>query len=104
VGLETAFPLLYTHFVETGIITTKELIDYLTIKPANAFGLPYGKVEVGAIADLVLLDLEHQEEIDPTNFLSKGKNTPFQGWKCKGWPVLTIADGKIAWKKERVDR
>lgn len=104
VGLETAFPLLYTHFVETGIITTKELIDYLTIKPANAFGLPYGKVEEGAIADLVLLDLEHQEEIDPTNFLSKGKNTPFQGWKCKGWPVLTIADGKIAWKKERVDR
>ncbi|MGJ7922464.1 dihydroorotase [Neobacillus sp. LXY-4] len=104
VGLETAFPLLYTHFVETGIITIKELIDFLTIKPAEAFGLPYGKVEVGAYADLVLLDLQHLEAIDSTNFLSKGKNTPFDGWECKGWPVLTIVEGEIAWKKERVER
>lgn len=103
VGLETAFPLLYTHFVETGIITINELVNFLTKKPAAAFGLPLGKVEVGTTADIVLLDLQNQEEIDPGNFLSKGKNTPFAGWKCKGWPVLTIVEGKIAWKKERVD-
>lgn len=103
VGLETAFPLLYTHFVKTGIITTKELIDFLTIKPAQVFGLPYGKMNVGAPADIVLLDLQHSENIDPSNFLSKGKNTPFIDWKCQGWPVLTLVNGKIAWEKERVD-
>lgn len=102
VGLETAFPLMYTHFVETGILTLKQLIDFLTIKPAEPFGLPFGKIEVGATADIVLLDLQHQEKIDSTNFLSKGKNTPFDGWNCKGWPVLTIVEGKIVWKKETV--
>ncbi|WP_077211460.1 dihydroorotase [Bacillus dakarensis] len=102
VGLETAFPLLYTHFVEKGIMTLKQLIDFLTIKPADAFGLPFGKIEVGAPADLVILDLDHKETINPENFLSKGKNTPFAGWECKGWPVLTMVDGKIAWSRESV--
>ncbi len=103
VGLETAFPLLYTHFVEKGIITLKQLLDYLTIKPSSAFDLPYGKIQVGAPGDIVLLDLQHEEAIDTQKFLSKGKNTPFAGWVCKGWPVLTVVDGEIAWKKERVD-
>lgn len=103
VGLETAFPLLYTHFVKKEIITLKELIDFLTIKPAQVFGLPYGKINVGAPADLVLLDLQQNEAIDPSKFLSKGTNTPFAEWECQGWPVLTIANGKIAWEKEKVD-
>ncbi|MBY0120765.1 dihydroorotase [Bacillus sp. S/N-304-OC-R1] len=97
VGLETAFPLLYTHFVEKGIFTLKQLIDYLTIKPAEAFGLDLGKIEVGADADLVLLDLNRTEKINPEQFLSKGRNTPFGGWECKGWPALTMVNGKIAW-------
>lgn len=99
VGLETAFPLLYTNLVEKGIITEKQLVEFLTVKPAQAFDLPYGKLEVGAVADLVLVDLENQEKIDPNTFLSKGRNTPFGGWECKGWPVVTIAAGKIAWKR-----
>jgi dihydroorotase len=102
VGLETAFPLLYTKMVSSGMITLKQLIDFLTIKPAEAFGLPYGKIAAGAPADLVLLDLDHEEEIDPKTFLSKGKNTPFTGWNCKGWPVMTIAAGKIVWSKGSV--
>ncbi|WP_071459382.1 dihydroorotase [Bacillus massilinigeriensis] len=102
VGLETAFPLLYTHFVKTGILTLERLLDLMTIKPSEAFGLPYGKIGVGGPADLVLLDLEQEEEIDPGTFLSKGRNTPFGGWKCSGWPVLTIAEGKIAWAKGMV--
>ncbi|MGM0902065.1 MAG: dihydroorotase [Bacillota bacterium] len=102
VGLETAFPLLYTEMVEKGILTLKQLIDFLTVKPAEAFGLPYGKIAVGEMADLVLLDLTHEEKIDPATFLSKGKNTPFAGWNCKGWPVMTIASGKIVWSKEEV--
>ncbi|WP_391558312.1 dihydroorotase [Robertmurraya sp.] len=99
VGLETAFPLLYTNLVEKGILTEKQLVDFLTVKPAQAFDLPYGKLEVGAVADLVLVDLTKEESIDPNTFLSKGRNTPFGGWECKGWPVVTIAAGKIAWKR-----
>jgi dihydroorotase len=102
VGLETAFPLLYTHLVQKNIITVDQLLDFLTIKPAETFELPYGKIEVGAPADIVLLNLEAEREIDPEEFLSKGKNTPFTGWKCKGWPEMTIAAGKIAWEKGRV--
>lgn len=99
VGLETAFPLLYTNLVEKEILTEKQLVDFLTVKPAQAFNLPYGKLEVGAVADLVLVDLTKEESIDPNTFLSKGRNTPFGGWECKGWPVVTIAAGKIAWKR-----
>ncbi|MEK3989503.1 dihydroorotase [Robertmurraya sp. FSL R5-0851] len=99
VGLETAFPLLYTNLVEKGILTEKQLVDFLTVKPAQSFNLPYGKIEVGAVADLVLVDLAKEESIDPNTFLSKGRNTPFGGWECKGWPVVTIAAGKIAWKR-----
>jgi dihydroorotase len=102
VGLETAFPLLYTKMVSSGLITLKQLIDFLTIKPCEAFGLPYGKLVPGAAADLVLIDLDQEEKIDPANFLSKGKNTPFTGWSCKGWPVMTIASGKIVWAKGSV--
>lgn len=99
VGLETAFPLLYTHFVKKEIITLKQLLDFLTIKPAAAFGLPLGELKVGASGDLVLLDLEEKKAINPAEFFSKGKNTPFAGWECSGWPVLTIAKGTIVWEK-----
>ncbi|MBA4537584.1 dihydroorotase [Bacillus aquiflavi] len=102
VGLETAFPLLYTNLVEKGILSLKELIDFLTVKPAQTFNLPYGKIETGAVADIVILDLTNEETIDPTTFLSKGKNTPFTGWKCKGWPIATIAEGKVVWSKGSV--
>lgn len=80
----------------------KQLIDYLTIKPCETFGLPYGKIEVGSMADLAVLDVEKEVEIDSSTFLSKGKNTPFNGWNCKGWNVLTIVNGKIVWEKESV--
>ncbi|PIC75150.1 dihydroorotase [Sporosarcina sp. P17b] len=97
-GFETAFPLLYTNFVKPGHWTLKQLLDWMTVKPAEVFNLPYGKLEVGAEADLVLLDLEKQQKIDRTTFVSKGKNTPFDGVECAGWPVMTIFGGNIVWK------
>jgi dihydroorotase len=103
VGLETAFPLLYTNLVKKNIITLPQLIDFLTIKPAEAFGLPFGKMAEGAPADLVFIDLDKEASINPDEFLSKGKNTPFANWNCQGWPVLTIFEGKIVWKEERVE-
>jgi dihydroorotase len=103
VGLETAFPLLYTHFVKTEKMTIFQLINFLTKKPADTFQLAAGKIEVGKAADIVILDLEKTEKINPETFLSKGKNTPFTGWECQGWPVTTIVEGKIAWRKESVN-
>ena len=97
-GFETAFPLLYTNFVKKGTWTLQQLIDWMTKKPADVFGLPYGKIEVGATADLVLLDLNKEEKIDRKTFVSKGKNTPFNGWICTGWPVKTIYAGKVVWE------
>ncbi|WP_281975603.1 dihydroorotase [Halobacillus litoralis] len=98
-GLETAFPLLYTHVVEKGLAPMEQLIDWLTIKPAETFGLPYGTLKTGAPADLTIVDLDKKEAIDRHRFLSKGKNTPFHGWTVKGWPVLTIVNGNIVWEE-----
>lgn len=99
VGLETAFPLLYTHFVERNIFTLKQLVDWLTVKPARAFNLNMGELKEGVAADLTLIDLHEEQRIDAGTFASKGKNTPFNGWNAKGWPVLTMVDGKIVWKR-----
>lgn len=102
VGLETAFPLLYTHFVKKNIFTLKQLIEWLTIKPAQTFGLNLGMLEVGMPADITLIDLNMEKEINPQQFASKGKNTPFTGWNCKGWPVATFVDGELKWSERTV--
>ncbi len=103
-GLETAFPLLYTHMVQTNKITLKQLIDWMTVKPAEVFGLPYGVMKENTPADLTLLDLTQEKEINKADFLSKGKNTPFDKWKVSGIPVLTIAEGQIAYQEESAVR
>lgn len=100
VGLETAFPLLYTHFVEKGICTLEQLIGWMTYIPANTFKLDSGTLEVGKPADITLLDLNKEKEINPEEFASKGKNTPFGGWVCNGWPVATFVDGDLRWAEE----
>lgn len=100
VGLETAFPLLYTHFVKTKKMSLESLVDKMTIDAAKVFNLPYGKLESGCSADLVLIDLEQDQCIDADKFASKGKNTPFQSWKCSGFPRLTIYNGNIVYKDE----
>ncbi|SHE61538.1 dihydroorotase [Seinonella peptonophila] len=99
VGLETAFPLLYTHFVCTGKLSLQQLIERMTQKPADCFGLPWGRIAVDMSADLTLLDLEKEEAIDPATFVSKGKNTPFSGWRVKGWPVKTWLAGTLTWNQ-----
>ncbi|MGM7635909.1 dihydroorotase [Bacillus sp. Hm123] len=102
VGLETAFPLLYTNLVKKEIISLKQLVDWMTIKPAEAFDLPYGKLAVGAVADLAIIDLTTEKEINPDEFASKGKNTPFTGWACNGWPTATFLEGKMVWQEGKV--
>jgi len=100
-GFETAFPLLYTKLVEPGIFTLNQLFDWMSRKPADLFDLPFGRIEVGAPADLVLLDLETVRTVQPNQFLSKGKNTPFAGAALTGYPVLTLVGGEIVFKGEK---
>jgi len=101
VGFETAFPLLYTKFVKTGRWTLEFLLRRMTSDPARIFRLPYGTMEVGAPADLILIDIENEREVDPATFLTKGRNTPFTGWKLYGWPVLTMVNGKVVYTYEQ---
>lgn len=97
VGLETAFPLLYTHFVIKDILPLEQLIMFLTERPAKVFNLPFGKLEEGALADVTLIDLEKEKKIIKEHFYSKAENTPFNQWKVKGVPRLTIVEGKIVY-------
>lgn len=98
VGLETAFPLLYTHLVQTEKMTLQQLVNAFTNHPASTFDLPYGRLQAGDAADITLIDLNKRAVINPENFYSKGKNTPFTGWDVKGIPVMTIVDGNIVYE------
>jgi dihydroorotase len=99
VGFETAFPLLYTKFVETGRWSLRFLVEKMTTAPAEVFGLPYGRLEEGAAADIAVIDLETERTVQPETFLSKSRNTPFGGWKLRGWPVLTMFGGNVVWRE-----
>jgi len=98
VGLETAFPLMYTNFVKIGDWSLKFLLDRMTVNPAEVFGLPYGKLEVGQPADIAVFDLDASYEIDVDAFVSKGRNTPFGGYKVSGKTFLTIVDGEVVFQ------
>ncbi|HJF68237.1 MAG TPA: dihydroorotase [Staphylococcus kloosii] len=100
VGSETAFPLLYTHFVKNGSWSLQQLVDYLTIKPAQTFDLPYGKLEEGSLADLTIINLDKETEIKAEDFYSKASNTPFIGYQVYGTPVLTMVEGEVKFKEE----
>ncbi|MYL52077.1 dihydroorotase [Pontibacillus yanchengensis] len=100
VGHETAFSLLYTNLVLEGVCSLKQLLDWLTITPANVFGLTAGELKEEQAASLVLLDLNHTYQINRHEFVSKGKNTPFHGWTVTGAPKMTLLNGKIVWKEE----
>ncbi len=97
VGLETAFPLLYTRLVKTGVLALEQLVQRMSTIPAERFGLPGGHVRVGAVADLTLVDLKRCARVDASTFYSKSENTPFADWELQGWPVWTMVDGEIVY-------
>src|SRR5699024_3188970 len=103
VGLETAFPLLYTHLVKTDKMTLQQLVERMTMKTAAVFGLAYGVLQEDAIADLTLIDVDRTETIDKATFYSKGKNTPFHGWEVSGVPVTTIMEGNVVYEVKAND-
>lgn len=96
VGLETAFPLLYTYLVKPGIVTMARLMELLHDAPCRRFGLE-GGLEAGQRADFSLWDLNEAYTIDPKDFLSMGKSSPFTGWQVTGRCRMTISGGRVAW-------
>jgi dihydroorotase len=97
VGLETAFALLFSELVESGILTLEMLVRRLSADPARVMGLDVPMVPPGARADLAAFDLESEWEVDPARFRSRGRNTPFGGRRLRGRPVFTLAGGRIAY-------
>ena len=93
VGIETAFAVLYTHLVKKGIITLEKLIELLAVNPRKRFGIPLGN-------DYTFWRLDKEFSVDPDVFLSKGKATPFTGWKLFGECVMTVCDGKVVYRKQ----
>ncbi len=93
VGLECAFPLLYTHLVLPGHISLERLVTLMAVNPRRLFGLE-GGVAAGDAADFTVLDLDARWEVDPAAFLSKGRATPFEGWRVQGRAVLTVVGGR----------
>ena len=97
VGLETAFPLLYTELVEPGVISMERLMELLHDAPCRRFGLPQGELD-GPHADFTVFDLSASYPIDPADFLSQGKATPFTGWPVQARCLLTVCDGRPVWQ------
>ena len=83
---------MYTHLVKTGIITLEKLVELMVVNPRKRFDIPLGN-------DFTVWNLEKEITVDPAEFLSMGKATPFTGWKLNGECILTVCDGKIVYRK-----
>ncbi len=97
VGIETAFPILYTKLVKKGIITLENLVDLMNTNIRKRFGIG-GIIKVGESADLTVFNLQEEYTVNPDDFLSKGRATPFAGEKVFGKCRLTMCGGTIVWK------
>ena len=93
VGLETSFPVLYTSLVRTGKISLERLVEAMSTAPRRIFRIG-GALEPSMPADIAVLDLENEFSIDSNMFLSKGRSTPFDGWRVRGRVLMTLKDGK----------
>ncbi|MFI5007028.1 MAG: dihydroorotase [Solirubrobacterales bacterium] len=98
VGLETAVALCLDRLVGKGLLKLPRLVSLLSGNPARILGLPGGTLAPGGPADVTVLDLRRRRQVEPSRFQSKGRCTPFAGWNLKGWPVMTIVAGQVAWK------
>lgn len=96
VGIETAFPILYTYLVKPGILSLDRLLALLCVNPRRRFGLPLG-------TDYSIWDLNAAYPIDPEDFLSKGRATPFAGWQVSGKCIATVCDGKLVYAAPETD-
>lgn len=100
VGLETALAITLTQLYHSGAMELTEILQKMTAGPAQLLNLPYGKLAVGAVADLTLFDLNEKWTIDPVNFRSKGRNTPFARWSVQGKAKYTLVGGRVIYRDQ----
>lgn len=98
-GSETAFQLMFTHFVKTGRFTLSEIVYWMSEAPSKIFGLKTGTLNIGSPADIAIFNLEEKHMITD-NFLSKSKNTPFIGSEVYGDTMMTFVHGRKVWDKK----
>ncbi len=94
-GIETSFPLSYTYLVKSGQLTLSRLMDLMSYNPATVLNLGGGELKEGAPADITVVDLNEKYVIDSKKFISKGKNTPFNGFEVYGKIICTLVDGIV---------
>lgn len=97
VGLETAFPVLYTELVKGGVISLQKLVELMSTKPAERFGVKTG-FGIQSIANFTVYDLNEKYTVEPSSFKSMGRSTPFEGKTVFGKCLMTVCDGKIVWE------
>ena len=98
VGIETSFAAMNTYMVKRGYITMEKLVEIMSINPRKLFGIDSG-IAVGKKADFVLVDPDKQFVVNPEEFVSKGRFTPFEGKTMYGDILLTVCDGKVVYQK-----
>ncbi len=98
-GIETSFSLSYTYLVKSGLMSLCSLMQKMSANPAQILQLEGGKLEEGAAADITIVDLNEKYVIDSDKFLSKGKNTPFNGFEVYGKVCCTIVDGEVKFER-----
>jgi dihydroorotase len=101
-GLETALPLVITELVKPEVLSLEEAIEKLTVNPAQILSLNKGSLTVGEDADITVIDLDQEYEVDANKFYSKGKNSPFIGEVLGGRAVATIVNGKLVMKNNEI--
>lgn len=99
IGLETALPLLYTRLVEPGLLSLSRLLALLSSAPAQLLRLPPPTIQVGVEANLTLVDLHTTRPICDAELRSKSRNTPFMSQPVRGWPVCTVAGGRVVYSE-----
>ena len=95
VGLETALGVVTTTLVASGMLDINTLVDRMSVSPARIFGLPGGTLRPGAVADVTVFDMDRKWTVDPSRFLSKGRNTPWGGAELTGIARFTIVNGRV---------
>lgn len=99
IGAETMIPIVYTHFVKTGLISLDKFLDILVYNPIKIFNLPKRDLSVGSVADIAIIDIENSHQYTKEEILSKGKNSPFIGMSFYGFTKYTLVNGLVVYKK-----
>lgn len=98
-GLETSVSLIIDKLVRPGVISWMRMAEVMSLNPARILGVPGGSLEEGAMADITVIDPEYEYSVNPREFKSKGKNTPFEGWRLGGAAFAAVVGGRIVAKR-----